>query len=159
MLKAEGSGRIELAGVTLQGRFDRIDREGEGLVLVDYKTGKPPSSAAVRDGFSLQLGLLGVIAERGGFDGVRGAAAGFEYWSLGKGTDGFGYIKSPCHPTGARDLIVTADFTAIAADNFTRAAATWLTGDEPFTAKLKPEYAPYADYDQLMRRDEWYGRE
>ena len=28
-----------------------------------------------------------------------------------------------------------------------------------FTAKLVPEYAPYAEYDQLMRRDEWYGRE
>ena len=26
-------------------------------------------------------------------------------------------------------------------------------------AKLHPEYAPYAEYDQLMRRDEWYGRE
>jgi ATP-dependent helicase/nuclease subunit B len=24
---------------------------------------------------------------------------------------------------------------------------------------LHPEYAPYGDYDQLMRRDEWYGRE
>ena len=30
---------------------------------------------------------------------------------------------------------------------------------DAFTAKLVPEYAPYAEYDQLMRRDEWYGRE
>ena len=35
----------------------------------------------------------------------------------------------------------------------------WLTGAEPFTAKLHPIYAPYGDYDQLMRLDEWYGRE
>ena len=35
----------------------------------------------------------------------------------------------------------------------------WLTGDEPFTAKLNPAYAPYGDYDQLMRLEEWYGRE
>ena len=34
-----------------------------------------------------------------------------------------------------------------------------LTGDAPFTAKLVPEYAPYTEYDQLMRRDEWYGRD
>ena len=40
-----------------------------------------------------------------------------------------------------------------------RRAAKWLTGAEPFTAKLHPEYAPYGDYDQLMRLDEWYGRE
>ena len=42
---------------------------------------------------------------------------------------------------------------------FAEAAGRWLTGDEPFIAKLNPEYAPYADYDQLMRRDEWYGRD
>ena len=43
--------------------------------------------------------------------------------------------------------------------NFLEAAAKWLTGDEPFTAKLNPAYAPYGDYDQLMRLEEWYGRE
>ena len=32
-------------------------------------------------------------------------------------------------------------------------------GEEPFVAKLHPEHAPYGDYDQLMRLDEWYGRE
>ncbi len=42
--------------------------------------------------------------------------------------------------------------------NFAEAAATWLTGSEPFTAKLNPAYAPYGDYDQLMRLEEWYGR-
>jgi ATP-dependent helicase/nuclease subunit B len=34
----------------------------------------------------------------------------------------------------------------------------WLTGSEPFTARLNPAYAPYGDYDQLMRLEEWYGR-
>jgi ATP-dependent helicase/nuclease subunit B len=47
----------------------------------------------------------------------------------------------------------------VAARNFIAAAETWLTGDAPFTAKLHPEHAPYGDYDQLMRLDEWYGRE
>jgi ATP-dependent helicase/nuclease subunit B len=55
--------------------------------------------------------------------------------------------------------IPTAEFTATAAHNFTEVAGTWLTGGAAFTAKLVPEYAPYAEYDQLMRRDEWYGRE
>ena len=41
----------------------------------------------------------------------------------------------------------------------TEVAGNWLTGSAAFTAKLVPEYAPYAEYDQLMRRDEWYGRE
>lgn len=157
---AEGSGRTEIAGVTLTGRYDRIDRLSDGsLAIVDYKTGKPPSAAAVRAGYSLQLGLLGAIVERGGFADVKGRAAAFEYWSLGKKRDQFGYIDTPVHPDGARDRIATADFTAIAVANFIEAAGKWLTGGEPFTAKLVPEYAPYAEYDQLMRRDEWYGRD
>jgi ATP-dependent helicase/nuclease subunit B len=42
---------------------------------------------------------------------------------------------------------------------FADAAGKWLLGDEPFPAKLNPAYAPYEDYDQLMRLEEWYGRE
>jgi ATP-dependent helicase/nuclease subunit B len=51
------------------------------------------------------------------------------------------------------------EFVPTAAENFADTAARYLTGGEAFTAKLHPEYAPYSDYDQLMRRDEWYGRE
>jgi ATP-dependent helicase/nuclease subunit B len=157
---AEGKGGIEIAGVTLSGRYDRIDRdEAGGVVVVDYKTGKPPSAAAVRAGFSLQLGLLGLIAERGGFDEVIGQATGFEYWSLGKKRGEFGYVETPVDPAGKRDKVPTSEFTGIAAANFVEVAGRWLTGTEPFTAKLHPEYAPYAEYDQLMRRDEWYGRD
>ena len=160
VVAVEASGEAAIAGVTLRGKADRIDRLADGaLAIVDYKTGKPPSTAAVRAGYSLQLGLIGAIAERGGFQGISGTAAAFEYWSLGKGRDGFGYIATPVDPAGKRDRIPTDDFTSIAAAHFADAAAQWLTGDAPFTAKLHPEYAPYADYDQLMRLDEWYGRE
>ena len=41
---------------------------------------------------------------------------------------------------------------------FNDAADRYLKGSEPMTAKLHPEYARYADYDQLMRLEEWYGR-
>jgi ATP-dependent helicase/nuclease subunit B len=157
---AEGKGHVEIDGVRLTGRYDRVDRLADGtLAIVDYKSGKPPSAAAVRAGYSLQLGLLGAIAERGGFDDVHGRAGGFEYWSLGKKRDEFGYIESPVDAEGKRDRIVTDQFVGIAVDQFRDAAAQWLTGDAPFTAKLVPEYAPYAEYDQLMRRDEWYGRD
>lgn len=159
VLAAEGKGAIDIAGVRLSGRFDRIDRLADGLGIIDYKTGKPPSAAAVRSGFSLQLGLLGLIAERGGFEGVGGRATAFEYWSLAKKRDAFGFIESPCDAAGKRDKIVTDEFVSIAAANFTDVAGEWLTGDAPFTAKLVPEYAPFAEYDQLMRRDEWYGRD
>ncbi|SOB86986.1 ATP-dependent helicase/nuclease subunit B [Sphingomonas guangdongensis] len=160
VIDVERKGRIDIAGVTLNGTFDRIDRLGDGaLAVVDYKTGKPPSAKAVRAGYSLQLGLLGLIAERGGFEGVTGRMGAFEYWSLGRAKTGFGFIASPVDPAGKRDRIPTDEFTAVAAANFADAAARWLTGEDPFTAKLVPEYAPYGEYDQLMRRDEWYGRD
>ncbi len=34
----------------------------------------------------------------------------------------------------------------------------WIKGDEPFTARLNPDLPGYADYDQLMRLDEWQAR-
>ncbi|MBB3909926.1 double-strand break repair protein AddB [Sphingomonas desiccabilis] len=160
ILGVEGEGKIQLAGVELRGKFDRIDRLDNGeLAVVDYKTGQPPSTRAVRDGFSLQLGLLGIMAERGAFEGIAGTATAFEYWSLAKRDDKFGYVATPVDPAGSRNRIPTDRFVALALHHFTEAAGNWLTGEAPFTAKLKPEYAPFAEYDQLMRRDEWYGRE
>ncbi|WP_166039977.1 double-strand break repair protein AddB [Sphingosinicella sp. YJ22] len=153
---AEKDGKTEIAGIELHGIADRIDRCGdEGLAIVDYKTGKPPSRKAVDEGFSLQLGLLGLIAERGGFPGADGRAERFEYWSLAKDKGKFGYVVS----ADLRSGMAPGDFVASAAARFTEAADKWLTGAEPFTAKLHPAYAPYGDYDQLMRLDEWYGRE
>ncbi len=160
VLSAEGKGAATIAGVELSGRYDRIDRLADGsLAIVDYKTGKAPSPAAVRAGFAMQLGLLGAIAEAGGFPGISGKAGAFEYWSLAKYRDAFGSISSPVDPNGKNDRIVTSEFVASARAEFAKAAKLWLTGHEPFHAKLHPEHAPYADYDQLMRRDEWYGRE
>ncbi|MEH3037214.1 MAG: double-strand break repair protein AddB [Sphingomonas adhaesiva] len=160
VLAVEGRGEAILSGIRLNGRFDRIDRMADGgLGIVDYKTGKAPSVAAVRGGFNLQLGLLGAIAEAGGFAGVSGTATAFEYWSLAKKGDSFGAVSSPADPAGKGGRIVSGDFVRAARDSFAEAAARWLTGEEAFVAKLHPEFAPYAEYDQLMRRDEWYGRD
>lgn len=156
-LKAEAYGACKLAGVDLYGIADRIDRAADGsLVILDYKTGTPPGPKAVAEGYSMQLGLLGVIAENKGFEDIEGIPACFEYWSLAKKNGKLGYVASP---VGGKYGIEAEDFTTIAARNFIAAAEAWLTGEEPFTAKLHPEYAPYGDYDQLMRLDEWYGRE
>ena len=157
ILKTEIGGETMIEGVLLHGKADRIDRMPDGtLGIIDYKTGSPPSMAAIREGFSLQLGLLGLIAERGGFADLTGHARGFEYWSLSRKNGSFGFIDSPTDRK--RDPIEPEDFVAMAERHVTAAIRDWLTGTEPFTAKLHPEFAPYAEYDQLMRRDEWYGR-
>ncbi|CAN5117134.1 double-strand break repair protein AddB [soil metagenome] len=157
----EAAGKAVIAGITLNGTADRIDRLPNGQwAVIDYKTGKPPRAKQVQAGFAMQLGLLGLILEHGGFAdrNVTGISGSFEYWSLGKKGDSFGYRESPTDAAGKRGKIVTADFTTQALDQFEEAAARWLTGAEPFVAKLHPEIPTYADYDQLMRLEEWYGR-
>jgi ATP-dependent helicase/nuclease subunit B len=148
VIESEISGSVEFAGVRLKGIADRIDQGPTGLAIVDYKTGKPPTAKSIAAGFSMQLGLLGLIASQGGFEAMSGTPTDFEYWSLSKDKDNF----------GKRTKLKLDDVVGTAASHFTEAAGKWLTGNEPFTAKLHPEYAPYGNYDQLMRLDEWYGR-
>lgn len=156
----EEKGEAKIAGVTLHGVADRIDRNADGtLAIVDYKTGQPPSAAMVAAGYAMQLGLLGAIAEKGGFTGIGEEASIFEYWSFAKSRTGdFGYSAAPFSKKFEAEI--NADnFTDKATEIFSAAAEAWLTGDKPFTAKLQPGFANYADYDQLMRLEEWYGRE
>jgi ATP-dependent helicase/nuclease subunit B len=152
-LKAEIKGEASLAGIRVHGRADRIDRLADGsLAIVDYKTGKPPARKAIEAGFALQLGLLGLIGRGGGFEDVSGEPEIFEYWSLIRDRGGFGKCVR------ADKDMDEGEFLERAYRSFADAASRWLSGNEPFTAKLNPAYAPYGDYDQLMRLEEWYGR-
>ena len=151
---AEEFGQAEVAGVMLYGKVDRIDRLPDGrLAIVDYKTGQAPRPKAVTEGFALQLGLLSLIARKGGFGGLVGESGLHEYWSLARKQGQLGYRQSPDGDEGADA------FAARAFAHFADAADKWLLGGEPFTAKLHPAYAPYEEYDQLMRLEEWYGRD
>lgn len=152
-LLAEATGETPLAGVVVHGRVDRIDRLADGsLAIIDYKTGAPPTQKAVSAGYALQLGLLGLIGRAGGFAKAAGDPEAFEYWSLRRYRGRFGQLMCP-----DKDM-TPGEFLDHAYANFAEAAQRWLTGSEPFTAKLNPAYAPYGDYDQLMRLEEWYGR-
>lgn len=151
---AEEFGEAEVAGVTLFGKVDRIDRLPDGrLAIVDYKTGQAPAKRAVTEGFALQLGLLSLIARDGGFKGIRGEAGAHEYWSLAKKNGRIGYRQSPDGDDGPEAFVERA------LRHFAQAVEKWLLGTEPYEAKLNPAYAPYEDYDQLMRLEEWYGRD
>lgn len=161
VLASEIKGEFTLAGVKIHGRADRIDRRGDGrLVVVDYKTGKPPSGGQVRDGFALQLGTLGLIAAARGFKDVSGLPDGFEYWSFGKSDDsetGFGYVYEPV--AGGRKAGLPRDEFLMQTQRYLLDAIDrWIKGDEPFTARLNPDLGGYNDFDQLMRLDEWQAR-
>ncbi|HUD27765.1 MAG TPA: PD-(D/E)XK nuclease family protein [Novosphingobium sp.] len=167
ILAAKGAGRAVLAveargdmlrkGVRIHGRADRLDRREDGAIaVVDYKTGQPPTGRRVQEGFSLQLGLVGLIAEAGGFDGVHGTAEGFEYWSMAKAKDGtMGYMFEPVLEGKKKSGIPREDFLPETQRFLDDALDRWILGNEPFTARLNPELGSYADYDQLMRLDEW----
>lgn len=57
----------------LVGKADRIDRDGEQLVITDFKTGKPPTKADVAS--HIQLGLYRWVAELGGLGQTGQAVA------------------------------------------------------------------------------------
>ena len=114
MLVSEAKGEMDYMGVKVHGRADRIDLLADGsLGIVDYKTGSPPSGTMVEKGFALQLGTIGLIASQGGFAGITGEPAKFEYWSLAKsikGKDQFGYTYEPVKEGQKKSGIPRADF-------------------------------------------------
>ncbi|HEY4548155.1 MAG TPA: double-strand break repair protein AddB [Pedomonas sp.] len=154
----EVSGEIEVAGITLKGKADRIERDHEGrLAIIDYKTGEPPTHAQRESGYAPQLPLLALIAEHGGFKELGAAkAADLRYWKLsggateGKDTDALIYGRKP--------WITVEDWVAMSVIRLKDAVQEYLDGTAPFIAKLHPEYARGQDYDVLARVDEWLGR-
>jgi ATP-dependent helicase/nuclease subunit B len=162
VLATEIAGEMTFDGVKVMGRADRIDRMTDGsLAIVDYKTGRVPSKDEVRSGYALQLGLLGLIAEAGGFakEGVPASAASiFEYWSFGKKDGAFGKRETPMKVGKAKTGLTPDEFLPHHADKLGLAIREYIRGSTPFTARANPDYKGYTDYDQLMRLEEWLVR-
>jgi len=165
VLATEIAGEMEVDGVKVQGRADRIDRLADGtLGIVDYKTGRVPTKDEVKAGFALQLGLLGLIAEQGRFADkdsgkvVKGAASAFEYWSFGKKDEGFGKRMSPMKNSAREGGLEPDRFLPHHLDKLRFAIHEYIKGRAPFRARENPDYKGYTDYDQLMRLEEWLVR-
>ena len=144
-----------LAGVIVHGRADRIDRLADGaLAIIDYKTGQPPSQKAVNEGFA--LAAWAARPDRAGRRVRWRRQAIPKRSNIGRLTryrGSFGRLMCP-----DKDMAAGRIPRARLPEFCGSRASDWLTGNEPFTAKLNPAYAPYGDYDQLMRLEEWYGR-
>ena len=149
----EAEGQIEIAGP--EGPFvvsaiaDRIDRDAAGgLVILDYKTGAPPTADEVAAGFAPQLPLEALIAEAGGFSGIpAGAVARLEYWRL-KGSEPAGEI---CNLA-----LDPAKLVAEARAGLARLIATFDDPATPYEARPRPDRAPrFSDYEHLARIKEW----
>jgi ATP-dependent helicase/nuclease subunit B len=165
VLATEISGEMEVDGVKVQGRADRIDRLADGsLAIVDYKTGRVPSKAEVEAGYALQLGLLGLIAENGRFadketgEVVKGTATGFEYWSFKKEDEGFGKVEIPMKLSARQSGLLPEEFLPHHIAKLSEAIRRFIRGTDTFIARENPDYNGYTDYDQLMRLEEWLVR-
>jgi ATP-dependent helicase/nuclease subunit B len=148
----EVSGRLTIhapgGGFAVRARADRIDRTRDGaLVILDYKTGGPPSDKTVHAGFAPQLPLEGAIARAGGFDGVAPASlAELAFWRLSGGS-----------PAGEMKLVSgAADATAAKAlEGLARLVAQFDDPNTPYRSRPRPKFVLHGDYDHLARVAEW----
>jgi ATP-dependent helicase/nuclease subunit B len=141
---------------TLAARADRIEQREEGLALLDFKTGAPPSDKQVRIGLAPQLTLTAAILRDGGFETIDAGAAISElvYVRLSGNT-----------PPGEPRRVELGDKKApMSADDAAREARAKL---ETLVRKFEDENQPYSslnlsmwrtrygDYDALARIKEW----
>lgn len=153
-LATEVKGELELMGpggaFRLTCKADRIDRDNraQGLVLIDYKTGSPPTNREIELGFAPQLPLEAAIAEAGGFEGVpAGPVAEIAFWRL-SGSD----------PAG-EERPVKGDVATLSADARAGLEELIRAFDDPATPYRscpRPSMAPrYTNYAHLARVQEW----
>lgn len=160
VLACEVKGSATIHGVTLTGKADRIDWcDGGTLAIVDYKTGKAPAAKAAAKGLDNQLGLLGLLAQKGALPGVDAErVSALEYWSLKRANRDNGDGKRSAIHGGRAALAHAADAVDRAEMAFDALVHAYLLGDAPFVPGTHAEAARYDEYHQLMRRDEWFAR-
>jgi ATP-dependent helicase/nuclease subunit B len=136
------------------GKADRIDGTPDGLIVVDYKTGSPPTSKAMSEKRAMQLGLLAAMVEAKAFENIPDIApSDAEYWVLKrekeKGHDGF----SKTARLNSKKEATFAEVVERACEGLEELTRDYLLGNTPF----KPGQST-GEYDHLARRDEWVGR-
>jgi ATP-dependent helicase/nuclease subunit B len=153
----ETKGRLEipLGGeikFTLTAQADRIEQRQDGqYVIVDYKTGAPPTSPQVRSGMAPQLTLEAAILRHGEFENVaRGPVAELTYVRL-RGGEPAGEPKDIDFEDKTPDA-----YADIARTRLTEIATKFLIGGEPYRSLVHPMWKKqYGEYDHLARVKEW----
>lgn len=136
----------------LSGRADRIDRQaGDGrLVIIDYKTGSPPTEKEIKAGFAPQLPLEAAMVQAGGFPAVPAApVAALEFWRLHGKVDG----GERCRRVKDADVAQVCE-DAIA--GLQALVARFDLAETPYLARPRASVAPkFDDYEHLARVLEW----
>jgi len=145
---------LDVGGVELSGVADRIEIAGGEALILDFKTGKPPTLNEVKAGFSPQLPLEAAMLKRGAFKQRAGevetpipAAVATEliYWWFG------GATPAP-QPLGL-DAMEQGESAFAAARGL---LARYADQKQPFLSKPRVlKVRVFDDFDQLARRKEW----
>ncbi|MBB4264715.1 double-strand break repair protein AddB [Roseospira visakhapatnamensis] len=153
-VRVEVAGDLALSGVarpfTLTARADRVEETVDGdVVVVDYKTGAPPTGREVLAGYAPQLPLEAAMVAAGAFPGIPPApVVGLEYWRLGGGRERPGEIRPVAGDAG--------DLARRALDGLTALVNLYARPETPYPARPVPDVAPrYSDYEHLARVREW----
>ena len=159
--RTEVKGALDIAaggGFTLTARADRIDiGEDGGIIIYDYKAGKPPLPKHVDELYAPQLALEAAIAEGGGFE------------DLGKRTVvALRYVEASGRRQGGveRDAAQSppSDLAADALANLGRLVDRFADPNTPYDVKRRPGPAfaslyRYDEYEHLARIQEWLTQE
>jgi ATP-dependent helicase/nuclease subunit B len=163
LLRNEHSGHWQVQQVTvdftMRGRADRIDvaSDGSALRIIDYKTGSPPSMKQVLTGFALQLPLLALMAQEGGFADVDALpVTALEAWVLKGSDDKAGEIKN-LFMDGKFDK--RDDVLAAARKTLQQLITVFDKEETPYAYKSGPARDGGQDYHHLARVDSWQGRQ
>ncbi|MGI9486799.1 MAG: PD-(D/E)XK nuclease family protein, partial [Geminicoccaceae bacterium] len=131
----------------LTARADRLELHADGsVVIVDYKTGQPPSKKDMELGIAPQLALEGAILQGGGFAGMgpeRSPLADLQFWQL-SGNEKGGKVE-----TRSTELVEEALKGLDALIRHYDQAGT------AYPAAYRPPTARSGDYDHLARLGEW----
>lgn len=149
--EVRGARDFEIAGAPfrLTATSDRVERLPDGrIVIVDYKSGDPPTDKAIGVGFDQQMPLQAVIAAGGGFRNIPAAqVAALEYVAF-KG--------KPLARVVGEGKSTPEEFAAIAHDGLIRLITDYRMPDAVYRSAPRVKFVKYdSGYNLLARRDEW----
>ncbi len=161
---AEIRGELEIPVMgevfTLIARADRIDRMADGsVVILDYKTGQPPTARQVESLMSPQLPLEAAMLARGAFGDrfTQRALADLAYVHLAGTRDGGAYLSVAVEPAKSADAPTPESLAEAAYERLVRLIGQYRNPETPYPSRprIMFEAAIGGDYDHLARVKEW----
>jgi ATP-dependent helicase/nuclease subunit B len=155
-LEVKGKLDFEISGMpfTLSAMADRIERQPDGsLIVIDFKTGSPPSDKEIAAELSQQMPLQALIAGKGGYEGIPASSvSGLEYVAFKAKPDARVVGQSRALQATPDELAKTAE------EGLIRLISAYREDDAAFLSAPRVQFVKYDNgYNRLARRAEWAG--